>query len=164
MPSVILAEHGTPVSLMSTGLQSLAHSVVGVGRQSAMVGNEDNAQIIQVLYTITVNSGSAPADNGVIRFYLLKGDNEGGGNEIRTFDAGPTDNALTVPDYPHNPALIHQFRVTTATDVAYSGSFVIRGPGPEWGLCVVNSTGQALKASGQSVRYYVENQEIQDAV
>ena len=155
MPNQVLAEHGAS-NAMTITLASLADAGT---RQSDMIDNTDNAQMIRVYYKIM--TGTSPTDNRTIEFYLLHGDDptQSGGSNIRTDNAGASDASITI-----ETAKIGEVILTDNTsDKTYRGSFVIRNPGPEWGIAVKNGTGVALNATGSNheLRYIIENQEIQ---
>ncbi len=155
MPNQILAEHGASTAMTIT-VASLASSTAGVGRQSTLIDNTDNAQIVHVFFRIT--TGTSPTADRSIRFYLIRGDDPASSN-IRTDNAGATDAGLTVVTADQVYGV-----VTDATsDKAYRGSFTLYNPGPEWGIAVVHDTGVALNATGgnHAMRYVIENQEIQ---
>lgn len=149
MPNIIKAEHDASVALTIT-LASLAD---GAARQSDMVSNIDNAQMLRVYYKIT--TGTSPTVNETIELYLLSGDLV----NIRTDNAGGTDAAITIDTAPP----VEIITVDATNDKAYRGSFLIRNPGPEWGIAVKNSTGVALNSTGgnQEITFVNENQEVQ---
>lgn len=155
MPNQVLAEHGDSTELTVT-LASLAD---GSARQSDMIDNTDNAQLIRVYYQVT--TGTSPTDNRSIEFYLLTGDAPGasGGSNIRTDNAGASDAGITLSQ----AKVIDVVQTDATSDKDYRGSFLIRNPGPEWGIAVKNNTGVALNATGSNfeMRYVTENQEVQ---
>lgn len=155
MPNQILAEHNDSNELTIT-LASLAD---GSARQSDMIDNTDNAQLLQIYFLMT--TGTSPNANSTIEFYLLKGDDPtaSGGSNIRTDNAGSSDAAITIDQ----AKLVEVVQVDGTNDKSYRGSFIIRNPGPEWGIAVKNNTGAALNSTGsnQSIRYVIENVEVQ---
>lgn len=155
MPNKILAEHGDSTVLTIT-LAALASSTVGVGRQSNMINNLDNAQFIRVFFKVT--TGTSPTNNKSIKFYLLTGDDPASSN-IRTDGAGANDAGLTV----ETASLVYVVQTDNTSDKTYQGSFLIRNPGAEWGIAVVHDTGVNLNATGgnHELRYVTEDQEIQ---
>jgi hypothetical protein len=155
MPNKIQAEHGASTAMTIT-LASLATSTVGVGRQSTMIDNTDNAQMVRVYYKVT--TGTSPTVNKSIQFYLLCGDDPSSSN-IRTDNAGASDAALTVV----TATLVNVVQTTATSDVTYRGSFLIRNPGIEWGIAIVHDTGVNLNATAgnHSIRYVTEDQEVQ---
>jgi len=155
MSNIILAEHNASTALTIT-LASLASSTTLVGRQSTMVDNTDLAQMIRVYFKVT--TGTSPTVNKTIQFYLLSGDDVAS-SSIRTDNAGASDAGLTIVTAP----MVYVVQVSATSDVSYRGSFLIRNPGPEWGIAVVQDTGSALNATAGNhlLKYVVENQEIQ---
>ena len=152
MANQILAEHGTATAMTIT-LASLASSAVGVGRQSTIVSNVDDAQLIHVYVKVTV--GTSPTANTSIFVYLIKSD-----GTHRSDGAGASDAALTIV----NARLLGVIRnPATSSDTAYYGEFLVRNPGPEWGIAIVHNTGVNLNSTGGNhwVRYTVENVEVQ---
>ena len=142
---------------MTISLGGLASSTAGVGRQSTMVSNissSEGAQMVRVFYL--VETGTSPTVNTGIAFYLLQGD--AASPNISTDNAGATDAGITVV----TAQLIHVAQVSASSNISYYGSFLIRNPGPLWGIAVVNSTGVALHGSAGStdnhlMRYVTES-------
>lgn len=151
MPNLILAEHSPSVSLTIT-LASLANNS---SRQSTMVNNNDNAQMVRVFYKIT--TGATPTDKETIQLYVLSGNLAG--VPIRTDNAGATDAAITIETAPLGDVI----QVDATPDKTYRGSFLIRNPGPEWGIGVKNDSGFALNAttSNHEISFVNESVEVQ---
>ncbi len=152
--SDILAQHGASTAMTIT-LASLATSTVGVGRQSTMISNTDNAQMVRVFFKVTL--GTSPTTNKSIQFYLLNGDDPSSSN-IRTDAADASDAGITIYTAP----LVFIIQTDSTTGRIYRGSFLIRNPGPEWGIAVVHDTAVNLHATGGSheLRYVIENQTV----
>lgn len=152
MPNKILAEHEASTAMTIT-LASLADASA---RQSTMINNIDNAQMIHIFFDVTL--GTTPTDNRTIEFYLLKGDDPSSSN-IRTDNAGASDAAITLDVAP----LVYVVQTDNTSDKHYRGSFLIRNPGVEWGIAVKNNTGVAFNSTGgnHEMRHVIENQEIQ---
>lgn len=152
MGTPIHASFGSSTAL-TISLGSLASSTSGVGRQSTLVDNSTTqTQMVRVFYK--VETGTSPTANTTILFYLLQGDNPASSN-IRTDNAGASDAALTVV----TASCVGVCQVSSSSNTTYYGSFLIRNPGPEWGIAVVNSTGVALNATGGNhvLRYVAED-------
>ena len=149
MANIIKAEHDASVALTIT-LASLAD---GSARQSTMVNNLDNAQMVRIYFKVT--TGTTPTDKETIEFYLLSGNLVG----IRTDNAGASDAAITID----TASIVKVIQVDTTNDKTYRGSFLIRNPGSEWGIAVKNNTGAALNSTGgnHEITHVVENVEIQ---
>lgn len=151
MANVINADHSASTAMTIT-LASLATSTTGVGRQSTMVNNLDANQMIRVYFKVT--TGTSPTVNKSIQFYLICGDDPSSSN-IRTDGAGASDAGLTVV----TANLVCVVQTDATSDKAYIGSFLIRNPGPEWGICVVHDTGVNLNSTGSNhaIRFVAEN-------
>jgi len=142
-------------------LTSLASSVVGVGRQSTMLVNiasSEGAQHARVYYSVTtgVATPTTPiTPYSTITFYLLQGD--AAAPNIVTDAAGASDAGFTVVNAP----LVHSIQVSPqingVSGTNYQGSFIIKNPGPYWGIAVVNSTGVALSGTNGSIKYNYES-------
>lgn len=152
MANIILAEHGTPTAMTIT-LAALASSTAGVGRQSTIIDNTNNAKKVHLYVGITV--GTTPTIDTNIYVYLIKSD-----GTLRSDSAGASDAAWTQV----NARLLGVIRVPAVTsDIQYQGEFIIRNPGPEWGIGIVHDTGVNLHVTEalSVVRYTTENSEIQ---
>lgn len=150
MPNVVNAEHGAPTAMTIT-LAGLASSTTGVGRQSTIIDNTDDAQLIHIYVGLTTNASTdITADtNGFV--YLIKSD-----GTLRSDSAGASDAGWTAV----NARLLGVIRFNAVTQsVEYQGEFLIRNPGIEWGIGIVQDTGQSLSAG--VVRFTTENQEVQ---
>lgn len=122
-------------------LASLANSSVGVGRQSTMVSNSSNRPAALIFVKITSGS-SAPTAGATYNVYLLRGD---GTN--RTDNAGASDAGHTVENAP----LLGTIVVTATTSKAFYAEFDTMPLGPlgtEFGITVVNASGQTLNSTG----------------
>ncbi len=152
MPNIINAEHNTPVTMTIT-LASLAEAGA---RQSDMVNNNDNGQMIRVFFKVT--TGTSPTDNKTIEFYLLTADKHTTPNII-TDGAGASDAGITI----NTAQQINIVSTDNVSDKEYEGSFLIRNPGASWGIAVKNNTGVILNSTGgnHQMTYVIENQEIQ---
>ncbi len=152
MANIILAEHGTPTAMTIT-LASLASSTSRIGRQTDIVDNSDNAQIIHLYVGITV--GTTPTIDKNIYIYLIKSD-----GTLRTDSAGASDAAWSQT----NARLLGVIRVDAITsDVQYQGEFTIYNPGLEWGIGLYHDTGTDLNSTEANsvLRFTTENQEVQ---
>lgn len=151
MPNIINAEHNSSQTL-TISLATLGNSV---GRQSDMINNEDIGQMVRIFYSIT--TGTSPTAGGTIDFYLLSGNLAG--TPIRTDNAGASDAGITIVNAPR----VDSAQIDGTSDKTYKGSFLVRNPGPEFGIAIVNNTGVSLNAtpSNHEVTYTIENVEIQ---
>jgi hypothetical protein len=156
MANLILAEHtavGALTITLADGTAGLASSVAGVGRQSTIVSNTDNFQIIHIFVAVTV--GTTPTIDTNIFVYLIKSD-----GTLRSDSAGATDAGWTAL----NASLLGVIRnPSISSDVQYQGEFTIYNPGIEWGIGIVHDTGVDLNvtAANSLIRYVGENQEVQ---
>ena len=152
MPNIINAEHNTPVTMTIT----LAYLAEAGARQSDMVNNNDNGQMIRVFFKVT--TGTSPTDNKTIEFYLLTADKHTTPNII-TDGAGASDAGITI----NTAQQINIVSTDNVSDKEYEGSFLIRNPGASWGIAVKNNTGVILNSTGgnHQMTYVIENQEIQ---
>ena len=145
MGTQISSIFGASTAITVTGFASLASSTSGVGYQTALISNissSEGAMIIRVYYKIT--TGTTPTVNNTFQFYLLQGD--AASPTITTDNASASAGGLTIVNAP----CLAVVPVSASSNVAYYGSFVIRNPGPLWGICIVNSTGAALNATGSN--------------
>ena len=151
MANVILAEHTAAVE-MTIDLDALASSEAGVGRQSTIVSNTNNAQIIHLF--VQILTGTTPAIDTNIFVYLIKSD-----GTHRSDGAGASDAGITIVNAP----LLGVIRMNSAsTGQEFHGEFTIYNPGIEWGIAIVQDTVATLGAgSAMRVAYVVENQEVQ---
>lgn len=152
MANIIKAEHNTQQTMNIT-LASLADESA---RQSNMVNNEDDAQMIRVYFKVT--TGTSPIDNSTIEFYLLTGDKTNT-PDIITDGAGANDASITI----ESASQVNVVTIDNNSDKTYQDSFLIRNPGVSWGIVVKNSTGVALNSIGgnHNLTYVRENQEVQ---
>ena len=152
MPNIINAEHNTQQTMTIT-LASLADAGA---RQSTMVNNEDDAQMVRIFFKVT--TGTSPTDNKTIEFYLLTGD-KATTPDIITDGAGASDASITI----ESASLVNVVQIDNNSNKTYQNSFLIRNPGVSWGIAVKNNTGVALNSTGgnHNMTYVRENQEIQ---
>lgn len=132
---------------------TLASLASGSGRQSTMVANSSNYPA--AIVTMKIRSGGvAPTAGTTYDVYLLRGD-DAASSTYRTDGAGASDAALTV----ENAQLLGSIVVTASTAKDFYGEFDTAplGPlGPEWGIAVVNRSGQALDSTeGNHLKGYV---------
>lgn len=135
--------YSSPSALTIT-LASLAHSVAGVGRQSAIVDNTLNLYQ-SALVSVKITVGTTPTINTPIYIYLIRDNNDL--TPIRDDGAGVSDAAITIV----NASLLGVIIVpATTSDTAYYSIFDTSqlGPlGPKWGIAVVNGSGVSLNAT-----------------
>lgn len=132
---------------------TLASLASGSGRQSTMVANSSNYPAAIVTIRIK-SSASAPTVNTTYDVYLLRGD-DASSSTYRTDNAGASDAAVTIENAP----LLGSIVVTATANKSFYADFDTSplGPlGPEWGIAIVNRSGQALSATeGDHLKGYL---------
>src|SRR5581483_3838746 len=148
MSSNILAAQQTVTSFTIT-LVSLAN---GAGRQSSMVDNSSTKCRRAIVYIIIKSGGTGPNAGTFCNVYLLRGDNPAS-SAYRTDGAGASDAAITIA----NALPLGAIQVSNTANALFYGEFdtgdVTTDLGPEWGIAIVNNSGQALNASGHVAEY-----------
>ena len=149
MPSQILTKIIATKQALTLTLASLA---TASARQSTMVANSNNYPA--ALVYLKIKSGAvAPTVGTVYEVYLLRGD-DAAASTYRSDGAGAADAAITI----ENSLLLGTIVVTATTAKNFYGEFDTAplGPlGPEWGIAVKNTTGQALYSTeGNHVKEY----------
>lgn len=142
---------GSSTTITATGLASLANgSALALAGQSN-ISSSEGAQLIRVYYSIM--TGTSPTNLNTFSFYLLQGD--ASSPNLYTDGAPTAGGSVTLV----TAKPIEVVQVTATSNQAYVGSFVIRNPGPYWGIAVLNNTGVALNATGTnfSIRYVTES-------
>lgn len=144
----------------TTMTMTLASLATASARQSTMVANSSN-RLGAVVYLRIKSGGSAPTAGTTYDVYLLRGD-DASSSTFRTDNAGASDAAITI----ENAALLGSIVLTATTAKNFYGEWDTAplGPlGPEWGIAVLNRSGQALSATEgdhlkEFVTYYDEVQ------
>ena len=140
MASIVQRKFDTEGTFTIT-LAGLGHSVAGAGRQSTLLTNSDNRPGALVSVKVTSNGAAAPTANSVVAVYLIRDT-----GTLVDDNAGPSDAALTVENSPMLGTIV--FTATTAKAFVGIFSTEFLGPlGPNWGIALVNVTGQALHAT-----------------
>jgi len=143
MANIILTKN-VAVAAFTITLASLAN---GSARQSTIVDNSTTDYPAALIYLKIESNGSAPTAGAIYEIYLIRGD-----GTTRDDAAGASDAAITIENAPLLGTI-----VTTATiNKNFYGIFDTSalGPlGPEWGIAVKNSSGQALNAT-EGNHYY----------
>ena len=69
---------------------------------------------------------------------------------IKIYD--PTDLGATSGGTftPQSAQLVNVLQVTATANTVYKGSFIIRNPGPFWGIGVLNNTGYAFNSTNST--------------
>lgn len=132
---------------------SVASLANAAGRQSTMINNSSNYPAALV-YLKLRSGGTPPTAGTTLDVYLLRGD-DASSSTYRTDAAGASDAAITI----ENAQLLGSIVVTANSAKDFYGEFDTRqlGPlGPEWGIAVVNRSGQALDSTeGNHFKGYV---------
>ncbi|GEM_PF-2560891 len=123
---------------------TLASLATASARQSTMIANTTNRPA--VIVHLKIKSGAvAPTAGTVYEIYLLRGD-DAASSTYRSDAAGAVDAAITI----ENAQLLGTIVVTATAAKVFYGEFDTAplGPlGPEWGVAIKNSSGQALDAT-----------------
>ena len=123
---------------------TLAGLADGSGRQSTLEGNSSNYPA--ALIYLQISSGAAAPTAGTFyEVYLLRGDDTASSTH-RSDNAGASDAAITIENAP----LLGVIGLTATTDKKFYAEFDTSslGPlGPEWGIAVVNQSGNSLDAT-----------------
>lgn len=126
-------------------LASLASST-SAGQQATLLDNSSNDRPAALVYLKTQVNATTGAD-GSITVYLIRG-NDPSSSNVRTDNAGASDAALTIRNAMPLGSLFVPNGTTNSTVIAGEWDTSIAGPlGPEWGVAVLNTTGQALHAT-----------------
>lgn len=149
MANAILTKTATKATFTCT-LASLAS---GSARQSTMINNSGNYPAA-IVYLKIKSSGTGPTVGLTYDVYLLRGD-DASSSTYRTDGAGASDAAITI----ENAKILGSIVVTNTANKVFYGEFDTfpLGPlGPEWGIAIKNSSGQALNATeGDHFKGYV---------
>ena len=132
-------------------LASLANASA---RQSTLIDNSTNDYPAAIVYLKIESGGTAPTAGTLYEVYLIRGDDPASSTH-RTDAAGATDAAITIENAP----ILGTIVVTATINKNFYGEFDTAplGPlGPEWGIAIKNSSGQALNATeGNHFKGYV---------
>jgi hypothetical protein len=123
---------------------TLASLAAAAGRQSTMINNS-TLRPGAIVYVEIETNASAPTAGQTYDVYLLRG-NDASSSTYRTDGAGASDAAITIA----NAQRIGSIVVTASANTKFYGEFdtAVAGQlGPEWGIAVVNNTGQAANAT-----------------
>jgi hypothetical protein len=139
-----------------TNLHSLASSQTA-GWQSGVVDNTSNLALDALVMVVLDFANTAPANDKCAYVYAYGGVESG----VYTNPCTGTEGTLTLPNIGSNPAvvkLIGTVPYNTQDEVAEAGPFSVAlafgGVLPAyWGLAIMNYSGAALAASGNTVKY-----------
>ena len=163
MATTILDQYGTETALAfgasNSDLDSLPDGDACICTEVNIdQGTADTPPRVLIAYDLNVSNASAPDDNSLIEFYLLRktanvrtaaddGTVNDGANEQF---AGPSDDVDTIKFCGE---FVHAQPVVNTLGRQYAGAFVVEDPGEDWSLAVVNETGQSLHSANNDVYY-----------
>ena len=128
-----IASAGFTITLASLGN--------GSARQSTLLDNSTSDYPAALVYLKITSGASAPTAGALYEVYLIRGD-----GTIRDDAAGASDAAITIENAP----LLGTMVLTATTSKSFYGVFdtsTLGVLGPEWGIAVKNSSGQALNTT-----------------
>lgn len=138
----------------ATFTMTLASLANGSARQSTLIDNSTNDYPAAIVYLKIQSGGVAPTADSVYEVYLIRGDDPSS-STYRTDGAGASDAAITI----QNATLLGVIKVTANANTNFYGEFDTEPAGklgPEWGIAVKNTSGQALNATeGNHLKGYV---------
>jgi hypothetical protein len=143
-------------SMTVTNLNSLANSATA-GWQSAVVDNTSNLYVDAQVNVVLDFANTSPANSKAFFVYAYGGLESG----VYTNPASGSEGTITLTDVTANPQclkLLASVPYTTADEVVESGPISVAqafgGTLPAyWGIVIINHTGAAIAASGNSVKW-----------
>lgn len=147
--------YGAVQTMTVTNLHSLASSPTA-GWQSDVVDNSTNLYVDALVQVVLDFANTAPADSKAAFVYAYAGL-----ETTYTNPASGTEGAITLADITSNAQnlkLVGTIPYTTADEVAESAIFSVAAAfggvlPPKWGLVIMNHSGAALAASGNTVKW-----------
>lgn len=145
--------YGTVTSMTVTSLNSLASSTTA-GWQSAAVDNSTDLYENAFVQVIVDMANTAPANSKALFVYAY-----GALETSYTNPASGSEGTITLTDVTttsQNLRLIGTMPYNTADEVIESDIFEVSPGGvlmPKWGIVIINHTGAAIAASGNSVKW-----------
>lgn len=154
--SNIKAAYASTVTMTVTNLHSLANSATA-GWQSAVVDNTSDLYLDALVTVVCDFANTAPANNRQVYVFAYGGIESG----VYSNPASGTQGTITLVDVsttPQNLRLIGTLPYTTTDEVAESSPLSVAAAfggvlPPYWGLAIINYSGAALAASGNTVKY-----------
>ena len=139
------------VSMTVTALNSLASSAVA-GWQSVVVDNTSDLALDALVQVVLDMANTAPANDKAVYVYAYSGI---GTNY--TNPASGSEGTITITN-PNNLRLVGVLTYQTADEIIKSPVMSVAAAfggvlPPKWGLVLINYTGAAVGASGNSVTY-----------
>lgn len=141
----------TVQSMTVTNLHSLASSATA-GWQSAEVDNSASLYLAYRIQGVLDFANTAPANNKAAYLFLASGIETG---KLANPFSG-TEGALTLPDVTTNmlnPILLGTMAYNVADEVVESREYIVAPAPTFWAVGIINYTGAALAASGNTVKY-----------
>jgi hypothetical protein len=140
---------GAEQTLTVTSLHSLASSATA-GWQSAVIDNTTNLYLETEISIVLDFANTAPANSRGVYVYMYRGV-----GTTYTNPATGTEGALTLLDVTANAQALQQvaFIPYTTADETVEYVFRVKDLPPKWGLALMNHSGAALAASGNTVKY-----------
>jgi hypothetical protein len=146
----------TAQTMTVTNLHSKASSTT-VGWQSAVVDNTSNLALDALVTVVLDFANTAPANDKCAYVYAYGGVESG----VYTNPASGTEGSITLTDITSTAQalrLIGTVPYTTQDEVAEAGPFSVALAfggvlPPYWGVAIMNYSGAALAASGNTVKY-----------
>ena len=160
MANEIKDKFGSSTALTIT-LASLAASDAGVGRQSTLIDNtSDRWSEIYIFVRVRQHASLTPISNRAVYVYLLRADDHA--TEYITDGGGTSDAALTIKNANLAGPQMYNGTSPAAGDFLHV-DFVMKNPGRQWGIAIVNSTGKSLHVTGSNhyIHWYGANPEVQ---
>lgn len=147
---------GAEQTLVVTALQSLANSATA-GWQSAVVDNTTDKFLDAMVYFILDFAVTAPANSKGVYVFAYSGI-----GTSYTSPASGAEGTITLPDVTLNALSLRPvgfIPYVTADEVVESPHFSIALAfggvmPPKWGVVLMNHSGSALAASGNTAKYY----------
>lgn len=154
--SDIKAAYGSETTFTVTNLHSLASSATA-GWQSAAVDNTSDKFQDAMVYAVLDFANTSPANSRGCFLYAYSGI-----GSSYTNPASGSEGTITLLDVTANPQnlrFLGFIPYTTADEVVESAHFSVAqafgGLLPQkWGVVLINHTGAALAASGNTVKWY----------
>lgn len=148
--------YAAPVTMTVTNLNSMASSATA-GWQSAQVDNTGTIYVDALVQVVLDFANTAPANDKCAYVYVAGGLTTG----VLSNPASGTQGAITLLDITVNAQNLRPLGTvpyTTADEVAESSPFSVANAfggimPPFWSVCVMNYSGAALAASGNTVKY-----------
>jgi hypothetical protein len=156
MAGDIKAQLGAAVAMTVTNLQSLASSATA-GWQSAVVDNTTDEYLDALVQVKLDFANTAPANSRSVYVFAYGGIESG----VYSNPASGSEGAITLLDVTANAQNLRQIGFvpyTTQDEVAESSPMSVAAAfggilPPYWGVVLINHSGAALAASGNTVKY-----------